>query len=138
MHVMPFLLHSITLDWSIGLILEFRFHLTNSPISRLDQTPKPLYFFLKKSRFSDLRKKGKIWSIWGGSNLKNDKNSRRHRACARPPHAMARRPHDDMWMPLWNCLPKQNARAREMPKREEESSQHACRNFCKWWEYRLD
>ena len=69
-HVMPFLLHSITLDWSIGLISEFRFHLTNSPISRLGQTPKPLYFFLKKSRFSDLRKKGKIWPIWGGRNLK--------------------------------------------------------------------
>ena len=69
MHVMPFLLHSITLDWSIGLIPEFRFHLTNSSISRLDQTPKPLYFFPKKSRFSDLRKKGKIWSKWGGSNL---------------------------------------------------------------------
>ena len=50
----------------------------------------------------------------------------------------ARRPHGDMWMLLWNCLPKQNARAREMSKREEESSQHACRNFCKWWEYRLD
>ena len=66
---MPFLLHSITLDWSIGLIPEFRFHLTNSPISRLDQTPKPPYFFLTKSRFSDLQKKGKIWSIWGGSNL---------------------------------------------------------------------
>ena len=69
-HVMPFLLHSITLDWSIGLIPEFWFHLTNSPISRLDQTPKPLYFFLKKSRFSELGKKGKIWSIWGGRNLK--------------------------------------------------------------------
>ena len=61
-HVMPFLLHSITLDWSIGLIPEFWFHLTNSQISRLDQTPKPLYFFLKKSRFSELGKKGKNWS----------------------------------------------------------------------------
>ena len=28
-------------------------------------------------------------------------------------------------MPLWNCLPKQNERAREISKREEESSQHA-------------
>ena len=61
-HVMPFLLHSITLDWSIGLIPEFWFHLTNSPISRLDQTPKPLYFPPKKSRFSELGKKGKNWS----------------------------------------------------------------------------
>jgi len=67
---MPFLLHSITLDWSIGLIPEFRFHLTNSLISILDQTPKPLYFSPKKSRFSELGKKGKNWSIWGGRNLK--------------------------------------------------------------------
>ena len=62
MHGISFQLHSTTLDWSIGLIPEFRFHLTNSPILRLDQIPKPLYFFLKKSRFSDLRKKGKNWS----------------------------------------------------------------------------
>ena len=68
-HVMSFLLHSITLDWSIGLIPEFRFHLTNSLILVLDQNPKPLYFSPKKSRFSELGKKGKNWSKWGGSNL---------------------------------------------------------------------
>ena len=59
-----FLLHSITLDWSIGLIPEFRFHLTNSLRSRLDQSPKKLsetfYFSPRKSRFSELGKRAKL------------------------------------------------------------------------------
>ena len=59
MHIMPFLLHSITLDWSIGLMPEFRVHLTNSPISRMDQTPKPLIFFPSKSRFQTCEKGAK-------------------------------------------------------------------------------
>ena len=62
-HVMPFLLHSITLDWSIGLIPEFRFHLTNSPISRLDQTPKPLYFPPRNHDFQSWEKRAKTGRI---------------------------------------------------------------------------
>ena len=70
-YALPIAFHNFGRDWSIGLIPECRFHLTNSPISILDRTPKPLYFFLRKSRFSELGKKGKNWSIWGGRNLKN-------------------------------------------------------------------
>ena len=43
------------------------------------------------------------------------------------PHHERGGPHGDMWVPLWNCLPKQNARAKEVPKREEESSQQKAR-----------
>ena len=40
-------LHSITVDWSIGLIPEFWFHLTNSPISIFNVGPNsqtPIFF----------------------------------------------------------------------------------------------
>ena len=47
-----------------------------------------------------------------------------------------------MWMPLWDCLPKQNARAREMSKREEEENSELSASASKFlqmvWEYRLD